>query len=980
MKDLSTHEHGRTLWRSLEELADSDEFHDLLVREFPSTAPQFLDPTTRRQFLRVMAASLALAGVTGCAYQPAEEIVPYVTQPPRITPGKPLHFATAVPLDGFGVGVLVESHEGRPSRIEGNPAHPASLGAADSFSQAAVLDLYDRDRSQVVLHRGRVSTWNDFHAFLTNEMTRLKATKGDGLRILTGTVTSPTVAALMRELQAAYPAARWHAHDPVGRRNTRLGAIQAFGREVEAISHLENADVIVSLDADFLAWGPARLRDARRFADRREPNDQRGMNRLYVAEPAPTITGAMADHRLAVRASEVASIARMLAQSLQGNEIAAETPHGSWVASLASDLKSHRGKSLVLVGESQPAEVHALAHAINALLDSSGKTVTYHDAVCASPINDESSLATLTSDIAAGKVSLLLMLGVNPGYDAPIDLDFKRSLKLMDSGGHTSIHLGPYADETAQLCAWHLPQAHFLESWNDIRAFDGSATIQQPLIKPLYEGQTTAQVIASLLGRLNESSLNLVRKYWQGVMKSGFDAAWRAAVHDGVVAGSNAKRVDVKPKALAELLEADQKHPEASALEICFRPDSTIWDGQFANSGWLQELPKPITKLTWDNALRISPADASRWQLRNEQVVELTFKASTLRTSVWIDPGHASGSMTLSLGYGRTQAGRVGSGQGFNAYALRTSTTLWHGDGVEIKPTQSHHPLATTQHFHNMAGRDLVRATTFEEFRANPQFADHHENPEHGGLSLYPGHPYDGHKWGMSINLNRCIGCNACVTACQTENNIPVVGKDEVAAGRAMHWIRVDRYYEGDDPNSPDAIYHQPVPCMHCENAPCELVCPVNATVHDSEGLNVMVYNRCVGTRYCGNNCPYKVRRFNYFGYTENQPDNLKLLHNPEVTVRTRGVMEKCTYCVQRIVEHRINVEKEDRPIRDGEFMTACQAACPTRAIVFGDLNDKTSAVSKAKQDPRDYGLLEELNTRPRTTYLAKLTNPKAEE
>jgi molybdopterin-containing oxidoreductase family iron-sulfur binding subunit len=648
--------------------------------------------------------------------------------------------------------------------------------------------------------------------------------------------------------------------------------------------------------------------------------------------------------------------------------------YDEWVLRAAQDLKAHRGSSLVLTGHTQPPEVHALVHSINHAVGNIGKTIDYIEPVAESPAGDDHSLAALMSDIDAAQVRLLLMLGCNPAYDAPADLRLTERLAKVP----VSIHLGTYADETAHICNWHVPEAHPLETWGDVRAFDGTATIQQPLITPLYGGKAAIELVSALRGRPNAGGLDLVRERWRESLPGDFEASWRAAVHDGVLPESSARSRSVTPKQLQALVSSIKPPAKTSGLELVFRPDPTVWDGRFANNGWLQELPKPLTKLTWDNAALISPATADRMHVANEQIVEMHFRGRTLRAAVWIDPLHVDDTVTLHLGYGRSHAGRVGSGQGFNAYALRTSDALWHGDGLELRATSERYPLATTQHHHNMACRDLVRSDTIATFANNPTFAKDRDDPATRGLSLYSPHTYDGYKWGMAINLNTCIGCNACVTACQSENNSPVVGKDQVLAGREMHWIRVDRYYEGPK-NEPTAVYHQPVPCMQCEDAPCELVCPVNATVHDAEGLNAMTYNRCVGTRYCANNCPYKVRRFNFFQYSDMTTESLKLLYNPDVTVRTRGVMEKCTYCVQRIVKHRIEAEQDGRKLHDGEVVTACQGACPTRAIVFGDLNDPASAVSKAKADDRNYSLLASLNTKPRTTYLAKLTNPARE-
>ncbi len=989
---------GRALWRSLEELSETEEFRDGLSREFPGMVPEFLDPATRRQFLRVMGASLALAGVTGCAYQPPESIVPYVVQPSRITAGNPLFFASAIPFCGYAMGVLAETHEGRPTRLDGNPNHPASRGACDPFTQAAILDLYDPDRSQSVLHNSRASTWNDFQKVLNDRLATLRDAKGQGLRILTGAVTSPTLARLMGLVQKAYPSSRWHAHEPT-EGSGRAGLSRVFGEVGEVVRHLDKADVIVSLDADFLAWGPGRLKDAREFAARREAlsGSEPAMNRLHVAEPAPTITGAMADRRLVCRASRVAMLAKAMAEGVLDRKSSTKLDdrESAWVSRVVADLKAHRGRSLVIAGDPQPVEVHALAHAINAELGNLGKTFDVIAPAAVHPVGDGDakappprhggleSISALARDIEAGNVSILLFLGVNPVYDAPGDLGFARLLSNLDAANTLTIHLGQQENETARLCHWHLPEAHPLETWGDSRAFDGTATIQQPMIRALHGGHSAIELLGTLLGR-DDLGLELVRETWKKDSGNDFEGAWRKSVHDGVVADSASAVKTPTAKSLAAVLEGLAPPPESSGLEIVFRPDSTVWDGRYANNGWLQELPKPITKLTWDNAARIAPETAKRLGIKTDQIVELRYEGRTLRAAAWIDPGHDENSVSLALGYGRTRAGRVGSGQGFNANVLRTAAAPWGGPGLEVVPTSATYRLATTQHHQVMEGRELVRAATLADFIKDPKFAQDEHDPAKSRLSLYEEHPYEGYKWGMSINLNTCIGCNACVIACQSENNCPVVGKDQVLAGRDLHWIRIDRYYEGPEAE-PTAIYHQPVPCMHCENAPCELVCPVNATVHDAEGLNAMVYNRCVGTRYCSNNCPYKVRRFNFLQYADYTTPARKLVNNPEVTVRTRGVMEKCTYCIQRIRNAEMQAEREHatrpkddvgRPkIFDGEIVTACQQACPTGAIAFGDINDRTSKVLRWKAEPTAYGLLAELNTMPRTTHVAQVRN-----
>ena len=979
--------HGRQYWRSLEELSDTEEFRELLQREFPRQASVWLDPVSRRGFLQLMGASLALAGLSACTRQPTEKIVPYVKAPEGLIPGKPQFYATAVLLGGIAQGVLVESHMGRPTKIEGNPQHPASLGATDAFTQAAVLTLYDPDRAQVVTNAGRISTWDAFLAAVKTARDAQRLSQGAGLRVLTETVTSPTLASQLQALLVEFPAARWHQYEPAGREAVLDGARLAFGENVDTQYHLDKAEVILALDADFLFSLPGSVRYVHDFTAKRRVQDEHSqMNRLYAVESTPSITGAMADHRLPLRAGEIEHFARAVAQDLglsegQEGKGTAVAVHAKWIAALVRDLQRHRGSSLVVVGDQQPPVVHALAHAMNHALDNIGHTVTYTTPVQAKPVEQGESLRELVQDMEAGRIEMLVILGGNPIFTAPADLRFAECLAKVP----LRIHCSLYEDETAALCHWHLPEAHSLESWSDARAYDGTVTILQPLIAPLYNGKSFHEVLAALLGQPNPLGYDIVREYWKNQNLAGdFEHFWRKVLHDGLIEGTAlpSKRVSfsgVKDWQLAAR-DPNANQPPASnpqSLEIIFRPDPTIWDGRFANNGWLQELPKPLTKLTWDNAALLSPATAERLGVMNEEVVELHYQGRVVRAPVWILPGHADDSVTVHLGYGRTHAGRVGTGVGFNAYALRTADAPWFSAGLEIRKTGERYQLVCTQNHHSMEGRNLVRSGTLVEYQKDPHFVHEIEHEPEPDMTLYPPHKYEGYAWGMAVDLNSCIGCNACVIACQAENNIPIVGKEQVANGREMHWIRIDRYYGGDLDNP--ETYHQPVLCMQCENAPCEPVCPVGATVHSSEGLNDMVYNRCVGTRYCSNNCPYKVRRFNFLQYSDYTTPSLKLLRNPDVTVRTRGVMEKCTYCVRRINAARITAEKEDRQIRDGEIVTACQAACPAQAIVFGNINDPDSRVTHLKAGPLNYGLLTELNTRPRTTYQAKLRNPNPE-
>ncbi len=972
-------------WRSLDEFASDPEFEKWLHREFPPLASEWTDEISRRRFLKLMGASFALAGLSACTKQPIEKIVPYVKQPEQIIPGKPLFFASAHTLGGYARGIIVESHEGRPTKIEGNPAHPASLGATDVFMQASVLDLYDPDRSQTVLNGGAISTWDNFLAMLNGESQKQSQSGGAGLRILTGAVTSPTLGDQIQALLAKFPNAKWHQWEPVNRDNVLESAKLAFGQSVETIYHFDKADVVVSLGADFLGVGPAQLRHARDFTNRRRiAEGVQNFNRLYVAETTPTITGAMADHRVPVQPSVIRQFAEAFASALQVTSKQLERIYDSgFVSTAADDLKAHRGASIFIAGDEQPARVHYLAHLINAALGNIGKTITYTAPVEVNPVNKLQSLRELATDMSAGKVELLLILGGNPMFDAPADFEFAQRLTRVK----TRVHFGTHVNETATLCEWHVPAAHELESWSDARAFDGTTSLIQPLIEPLYGGKTAHEIVAAMLGAANSSSYEIVRAFWQKQnVWPDFEASWRAALRDGVIPNTASPELAIpnviNPSATPMEIPATETS-NVSKLEIIFRPDPNVYDGCFANNAWLQELPKPITKLTWDNAALISPKTAERLHLEKGDVVELTHKQRMLRAPVFIMPGHADDAVTLHLGYGRKAGGHViAAVAGFDAYSLRASDAIDATGGIQLRKTGEHYPLVTTQQHFNVEGRNLLRVATLGEFAKNPGVIREMGKEPARDETLYrpEEHPYKNYAWAMAIDLSTCIGCNTCVIACMAENNIPVVGKEEVARGREMQWIRVDTYFEG-APENP-AMHFQPLPCMHCENAPCELVCPVAATVHDSDGLNLQVYNRCIGTRYCSNNCPYKVRRFNFLEYDANQfqrARSLKLQRNPNVSVRSRGVMEKCTYCIQRIEAARIESEKENRRIRDGEIIPACAQACPTEAIIFGDLNDAHSRVVRYKKSPLNYGMLDELNTRPRTTYLARVINPNPE-
>ena len=1010
-------QHGKQFWRSLEELAGTETFQQFLEDEFPQQARPLRMEVDRRQFLTLMGASLALAGLSGCRFLPQDKIVPYVEKPEDIVPGLPLYFATASTLGGYAFGLVAESHEGRPTKLEGNPQHPASLGAVNIWAQSSILNLYDPDRAVNITSRGDIRTWDGQDSFMAGATAALAKLGGNGagLRILTETVTSPTLTAAIRRLQAKYPGAQWHQYEPINRDNVHEGARMAFGEALNPVYRFDQADVILSLDSSFLETMPGSVAHARRFADRRRVRAENMAmgNRLYAVESTPTLTGAAADHQLNIKAAEIELYARALAKELGVAVEAGTLPPSipeNWIKAVAADLRRSEGKAVVVVGDQQPPVVHALAHAMNSALGAINTVVTFTAPVESEPGNKTESLRGLVNDMTAGKVQMLFILGGNPAYTAPRDIDFAGALNSRRVP--FTAHLSAHNDETGVLCDWHIPESHYLEAWGDARAFDGTVSIVQPLIAPLYDSRSALEVLAALLAE-PITGYDLVRNQWRPQSAAaGFDALWEKTLNDGVMAGT---ALPAKPVTLAPSLNFGPAPAAPSGTEIIFRPDPSLWDGRFANNGWLQELPRPLVRMTWDNAAYMSPSTAVKLGLApegnplaaQEQVVSLEVNGATVEAPVWLWPGHPDDSITVHLGYGRARAGQVGSRVGVNVYPLRTTQTPWFGSGVRVTKAGRAYPMATTQYHHTMEGRDIVRVASIEEFRRKrgdlapkeshyepapgeheaPGGAEAHAHPERP-ISLYPDtdHAYDGYAWGMTIDLNTCIGCNACVIACQSENNIPVVGKSQVIRGRAMHWIRIDTYYRGGTANRPADTYFQPVTCMHCEQAPCEPVCPVAATVHSHEGLNQMIYNRCVGTKYCSNNCPYKVRRFNFYKYIAGQPNqeagpnfdapSLQLLSNPNVTVRGRGVMEKCTFCVQRINAVRIQSKKENRPIRDGEIVTACQQACPTQTILFGNIADKESRVSKLKEEPHDYKLLDAaLNTRPRLSYLAKVEN-----
>jgi molybdopterin-containing oxidoreductase family iron-sulfur binding subunit len=951
LRGLLAQSGGRASWQALERVAGSAEFRAFLESRHPSLGG-LLGGTGRRRILQVMAASFAFGGLAGQARaqdSTEDQIVPYVRQPTGLTPTVPLSYASATLLDGIANGVLVTTIDGRPIKIEGNPDHPWSRGGTDAFGQASVLGLYDPDRSQAVQHLGGVSEWDSFRTALQAPFAALRATRGKGLRLLTGPVTSPTLIAQIERMKNTMPEMHWHAHAPAGRDTLYAGARQAFGKPLETRWNFDKASLIVSLDSDFLDPGPQQAGASRAWAAARRRSLHEGrLLAMHAVAPSPTLTSAKADYHLPVAQRDLPPLAHALLAKTKGGE----GPLGEWTDTVVAALEGARGQSIVLAGTHQPAEVHAAVHRINAAFGNTGTTVGYIDPVVA----QAEPLRELVQAMRQGEVAMLVMLDTNPVYSAPADADFGHLL----SGVALKVHAGLHFDETAALSDWHLPLSHPLECWGDARSLDGTASVIQPTIQPLYDGRSAIEILSMLTDPEPRAGYEMLRAFWRGQMGDDFEAAWRQALLAGFVSGSAFPAQPVKPAALAT---AVAPATTAAALQVLVRPDPTIWDGSFANNAWLQELPKPLTRTVWENVVAISPKLAAREKLKNGDVVVVDVAKRQISGPVWIQRGQQDDTITLRLGYGRRQAGSVGDGIGYDAYGLRSFDALWQIGGATLRQAGASASVATTQQLDDQEGHDYVR---MQPVGGKPVG----DNSAFTQPTLYQREESDGRAWGMVIDLDSCIGCNACIVACQAENNVPVVGKKEVLAGRDMHWLRVDRYYAGADEN-PDTRF-MPVPCMQCEAAPCEPACPVEATLHDAEGLNLMVYNRCIGTRACSAYCPYKVRHFNFLHYSE-APASIQAQRNPNVTVRARGVMEKCTYCVQRIVAARIDADTNHKPIPDGAVVTACAGACPTQAITFGNLAEKESAVAKARADGRNYALLGELNTRPRTTYLAAL-------
>ena len=982
---------GKRYWRAVDELADTAEFQAAVEKEFPGSAQEWVDPVSRRGFMKLMGASMALAGLAGCTKQPDEPIYPYVKAPEDLILGKPMYFATAHPFVTGAVPLLVKSDQFRPIKVDGNPEHAYNQGSSDPFSQGTLLDLYDPDRSQHVIYRGENREWAEFAEGLRIKLAESK--DGTGIYFLSATITSPTLARQWKAVQAVYPKATLVQYDP-----TVAGTPLSSGLNVQY--SLADADVVVSLDADFLSGAsyPGFHQLVGDYAKRRK--DPETLNRLYSIESTPTTTGLKAEHRLGLRASEIPAFVAELAKAVGVAGI--DAPSYAWndeqkkfLAALARDLKSHAGKSVVIPGLYQDSSVAVLALAINDALGNLGKTAFETDSVNPMPSDQSADLQALVANLNAGKVDWLVILNANPIYSAPADLNFAAAFDK----AKTVAHLGSHVDETGSSAHWHIPAAHFLESWSDARAYDGTVSIVQPMIDPLYGGKTAHDVFQVLLNEPELSAFEAVRETWKPAIKGDFEMGWRKALHAGWIDDTAFEKNSKSSSSVAFKGKIPTPTPKDS-LEIIFRPDPNVYDGRWSNVGWLQELPKPVTNLSWDNAAIVSGATLTKLSLEEDDIVELTVGNGKVKAPVIVAPGHPDNSVTVHLGYGREAAGRVGSGAGFNAYLIRNTWAPFYATGSIRKIEGKWGVAITKSHFQDhrpplfggqgngnnsleadeaIGERGIIRYATLDEYKAHPGFAN--EGPGHEKTdrdnSLFPNWEYKDNAWGMSIDMNSCTGCNACIVSCYAENNIAVVGKQQVRIGRNMQWLRIDTYFEGD--LAAPRAHFQPMACQHCENAPCEQVCPVGATVHTPEGLNTMVYNRCVGTRYCSNNCPYKVRRFNFLLFSDYETESLKLSRNPDVSVRSRGVMEKCSYCVQRISAAKIEADKENRAVADGEIVTACQQACPASAITFGNINDKQSRVAKLQADERSYQVLADLNTRPRTKYVAAVLNLNSE-
>jgi molybdopterin-containing oxidoreductase family iron-sulfur binding subunit len=995
-------------WRSSAELEGSKEFEKFHHREFQEGASELEDGVTRRNFLKLMGASIAFATASGCAIRkPVQKIRPYAQMPEHVTVGKSVYYATSFSYGEEVVGLLAESSEGRPTKLEGNPLHPESLGKTNHIQQASVLDLYDPDRLQSVLKSGKPVEASEVSAVFSGISSQLKKSNGSQVAVLMETSVSQTDHRLLSVLQSKFPGVSIYRYDGVNRDTITQGLYSVTGQYVSPRYNFETADVVVSFDADFLGASVSNVRHVNEYAKRRDPDESK-MNRLYAFEQSFSVTGAKADHRFKLKTSEVEKVVWKVASriiSTVGGAVSADMKNklaqaaklnvsveDSVVSAIVKDVLSSKGKSILLAGPSQPESVHGLLFIVNQLLNNNGKTIQYpalpfasSDSVRKSSLD---SIKELAAKVKKGAVKTVVALGGNPLYAAPSDLNLKEAFKSVNL-----VHVSTHMNDTAKLANVVIPRSHYLEAWSDAVALDGTKSIVQPLIKRLYDSYTDAEVIARLLGS-SKSDYTLVRDTFRS---NGLESKWKKWLHDGVVSiGKSSSVPSLQDNGFSAALNDSIKKSKSSdsdSLEVSFKPSYALYDGRFSNNGWLQELPDPITKLTWDNAAYVSPKTAKSLKLKTNDLVTVTVGKNKVESVVFVLPGHAENSLTLTLGYGHSSFGRIGEGKGFDVTPLRTATSFSYAQGVSLVKKKGSYELASTQNHGSMEGRPHYREADLQYYKHNKDFAKDNGEYHPPLKSLFHERPYDtGYQWGMAIDLTKCVGCNACLVACQSENNIPIVGKEEVLNGREMHWIRIDRYFEGDEDNP--RVVDQPVTCLHCENAPCEQVCPVAATVHSEEGTNDMAYNRCIGTRYCSDNCPVKVRRFNFFDYHQRNPQSVKkdrfhifdymkepaktvqMQFNSDVTVRMRGVMEKCTYCIQRVNKVRKQTANENRLIQDGEVVVACEQACPADAIAFGNILDENSKVAKLKKKQRDYHILEQLHLKPRTSYLASVRNP----
>lgn len=1001
-------------WKSLGELARNDEYEKFAEREFPENATELNDDVSRRSFLRVMGASIALAGFAACR-RPVQKIIPYSKMPEDVVPGKPLFYASAMPFQGALNGIVVENNEGRPSKVEGNEIHPSSNGNTSIFGQASILNMYDPDRSRYVRKDGERSSVSAFAKFCSEHFSNTD----QNIAFVSEANSSPTYNRLKDRAMDKFTNARWITYEAFGEDHALEGTNIAFGQRLRTVNHYDKADTIVSFDDDFLnpAADTNSVENTKQFTDRRSvTSTEDDMSRFYAIESTFSLTGSNADNRLRIKSGEVELFIYALAAELAKSVNALSAFSGytnkfsdhEWIPVLAEELLANSGKSILTVGRDHKPALHAAVAAMNVALGNNEETVTYHDVPHIDDKNNREAFAGLVEDLNGGDIDTVVLIGSNPAFTAPADLNFTDAL----SNAGQVVHLSDYYDETSKLANWHINRAHFLEAWGDGYSFTGTRSIIQPQIEPLYSGVSEIEFLNTVLTGEKSKGYNLVQETWKDFYTSNFQSKWEQALHDGI-AGENSfptESVRLSSGFSSKAREFLSNAGSSDGMELVIRADSTAFDGRFANNGWLQELPEPMTKITWDNVALMSKKTADDLGVKEAglgrsevEMIAITVDGTTVEMPAWVQPGHADDSITVTVGYGREGIGRVANKTGFDTYPLRTTSNMHYASDISVEKTGKTYEVACTQDHNTMEGRSLLRHATLQEYREDPHFSSYEssydaempglayaeEKGEESPLSIFnpideQEYPDDEPQWGMSIDLNACTGCGVCTIACTAENNIPVVGKREVSRGREMHWIRNDRYFDG-DVNNPKAL-HQPVPCMHCEMAPCEQVCPVAATTHSDDGMNQMTYNRCIGTRYCANNCPYKVRRFNFFNYSKefltsgDDPEIVQMAMNPEVTIRFRGVMEKCTYCVQRVnrakIERDIETNGRTKKPKDGAVETACQQACPADAIYFGDLTDPESEVVKTKKNNRNYLLLEELNTRPRTSYLSELSNP----